>query len=123
MKKIDKPAIDATLESLNQAREQICRGTAAVARVREALGRPGEEMNPDQVEEVLEAALDKLYEGAAALQFVRPLLLGVVDNCEILQGALRRQLRAARREGPGSPPFPEPEPPDKKPSKKPRDGA
>jgi hypothetical protein len=47
----------------------------------------------------------------------------VVESCEILQGELRRRLRATRREEADAPPFPEGCFGSKKPGSKPRDGA
>ncbi|MCE9586618.1 hypothetical protein K8R04_04905, partial [Candidatus Uhrbacteria bacterium] len=109
MKKIDKPAVKATLAKFNQARELISYGTAGLERLREALGNPDsdEEVTAEQFGELLATALDHVYDGAAALQYVRPLVMGLVDNCEVLQGLLRQQLRATRQEGPDALPFPE----------------
>jgi hypothetical protein len=108
MKKTDQPAVAATLAQLDAARERVCRGTAAVERVREGLANlDDDEWTLEKALDFLAAAADMLYEGAAALQTIRPIVLDLVDGCEMLQGELRRQLRAGRREAPDGPPFPD----------------
>jgi len=108
MKVNDTVAAHAVLATLNAAREKICRGTAGLERLREALGRTAlEDRDAERIFGLAEAALVQLYQGAAEMQAVRPEVMTVVDSCEILQGALRRQLRAASRDHADDPPFPE----------------
>src|SRR4051812_7682312 len=108
MKKTDKKAVAATLAQLDAARERVCRGTAAVERVREGLANlDDDEWTVEKAFDFLGAAADLLYQGAADLQGVRPIVLDLVDGCEMLRGELRRRVRAARREDPDGPPFPD----------------
>ena len=102
------PAFDAVLAQLNSARERICRGTAGVERLREELYDLG--IDPEvetSLYALLEKSLQLLYEGAAAMQYVRPIIMEDVKNCEILLGSLRRKSRAARRDEPDDIPFPD----------------
>jgi hypothetical protein len=122
-KKPDTPAVDATLATLDNARQMICRGTAGLERLRELLGRLDLEGEVgDHARGLLAAGLDRLYAGAAELQTVRPVVLEVVESGETHQGALRRRLRAVRGAGRDEPPYPEGDFGDKKPGKRPRDG-
>ena len=124
MKKPDDKAVQATLARLDHARQNLCRGTAALERLREAVDHLDLAAEAgDHVRRLLTASLDRLYAGAAELQYVRPLVMGVVETCEILQGVLRRQLRAASKGEPDELPFPEGYFGSKKPEKKPLDGA
>jgi hypothetical protein len=64
MKKLDTQAVDAALDTLNDAREMVCRGTAGLERLREVLDQiEFDEEVGDRLRTLLAASLDRLYQG------------------------------------------------------------